>query len=63
MAKYYFKDKPEKQYTLEQICVIFDELAETEGKDEKGYKWIDFVDPIGEAEATFDMEIGSTGNV
>ena len=57
MDKYYFADEPNKLYTLKEICNVFDELAESEGKDEKGYKWIDFVNPIAEAEMSFDITI------
>ena len=57
MTKYYFVDEPDKLYTLKQICNVFDELAVSEGKNEKGYKWIDFVNPIAEAEMCFDITI------
>ena len=57
MSEYYFVDEPEKLYTLKQICNVFDELAVSEGKNEKGYKWIDFVNPIAEAEMSFDITI------
>ena len=57
MTKYYFVDEPDKLYTLKQICNVFDELAVSEGKNEKGYKWIDFVNPIAEAEMSFDIII------
>jgi|TARA_R100000482_G_C5047093_1_gene110958 hypothetical protein len=58
MSKYYFVDEPNKLYTLKQICKIFDSLAETEDKNNKGYKWIDFVNPIDEAQISFDVSIG-----
>ena len=57
MSEYYFVDEPDKLYTLKQICNVFDELAVSEGKNEKGYKWIDFVNPIAEAEMSFDITI------
>ena len=57
MSKYYFVDEPDKLYTLKQICNVFDELAVSEGKNERGYKWIDFVNPIAEAEMSFDITI------
>mgnify|MGYP003129201792 FL=1 len=57
MSEYYFVDEPEKLYTLKQICNVFDELAVSEGKNERGYKWIDFVNPIAEAEMSFDITI------
>tara|TARA_R110002051_G_scaffold132261_1_gene205891 strand:+ start:277 stop:474 length:198 start_codon:yes stop_codon:yes gene_type:complete len=60
MSEYYFADEPNKLYTLKEICNLFDELAESEGKNEKGYKWIDFVNPIAEAEMSFDIAIKET---
>jgi|TARA_S200002703_G_scaffold98328_1_gene85002 hypothetical protein len=57
MSKYYFVDEPNKLYTLKQICKICDSLAKTEDKNNKGYKWIDFVNPISEAQISFDVSI------
>jgi len=57
MSKYYVVDEPDKLYTLKQICNVFDELAVSEGKNERGYKWIDFLNPIAEAEMSFDITI------